>query len=98
MMKGGTSIVVLICVLVKHFIEKGVLKVESCKYTEFGVAVKIELLRRGKEQKWLEQQVSDTTGLFIDAGYIYKILTGQRNAPKVVKAIKEILNIPDDPQ
>ena len=28
-----------------------------------------------------------------DNGYMYKILTGQRNAPKIVAAICEILNI-----
>jgi hypothetical protein len=29
----------------------------------------------------------------VDGGYMYKILTGQRNAPKIVAAICEILNI-----
>ena len=33
------------------------------------------------------------TGLYVDGGYMYKILTGQRNAPKVVEAIQEILGI-----
>lgn len=33
------------------------------------------------------------TGLFVDSGYMYKILTGQRNAPKIVQAICEILDI-----
>jgi hypothetical protein len=47
----------------------------------------------GKEQKWLEEAVSEKTGLFMDNGYMYKILTGKRNAPKVVEAIREILNI-----
>jgi hypothetical protein len=50
-------------------------------------------LRIGKDQKWLEQAVAEKTGLFVDNGYMYKILTGQRNAPKVVAAICEILNI-----
>jgi hypothetical protein len=50
-------------------------------------------LRIGKDQKWLEQAVSKKTGLFVDNGYMYKILTGQRNAPKVVEAICEILGI-----
>ena len=63
------------------------------KFTDFGLCVKTELLRRGKEQKWLEQAVSEKTGLFVDSGYMYKILTGQRNAPKIVAAICEILNI-----
>lgn len=63
------------------------------KFTDFGLAVKTELLRRGKEQKWLEEAVSEKTGLYVDSGYMYKVLTGQRNAPKIVAAIREILNI-----
>lgn len=63
------------------------------KFTDFGLCIKTELLRIGKDQKWLEQSVSEKTGLFVDNGYMYKILTGQRNAPKVVEAICEILGI-----
>ena len=64
-----------------------------CKFTEFGLCVKDKLLRKGKEQKWLEEQITERTGLFVDSGYMYKILTGQRNAPKIVSAICEILDI-----
>lgn len=63
------------------------------KFTDFGLCIKTELLRIGKDQKWLEQSVAKKTGLFVDNGYMYKILTGQRNAPKIVEAICEILNI-----
>lgn len=63
------------------------------KFTDFGLCVKTELLRIGKGQKWLEEAVSEKTGLFVDNGYMYKILTGQRNAPKIVEAICEILGI-----
>lgn len=63
------------------------------KFSDFGLCVKTELLRTGKEQKWLEETVSEKTGLYVDSGYMYKILTGQRNAPKIVSAIREILNI-----
>lgn len=66
------------------------------KFTDFGLCVKTELLRLGKEQKWLEEAVSEKTGLYVDNGYIYKILTGQRNAPKIVDAICELLNIQKD--
>ena len=66
---------------------------ESCKFTEFGLCVKNKLLRAGKEQKWLEEEINKRTGLFVDSGYMYKILTGQRNAPKIVTAICEILGI-----
>ena len=63
------------------------------KFSDIGLCIKTELLRIGKSQKWLEEAVSEKTGLFVDNGYMYKILTGQRNAPKIVEAICEILNI-----
>ena len=63
------------------------------KFSDFGLRVKTELLRRGKEQKWLVEAVAEKTGLFVDGGYMYKILTGQRKAPKIVAAICEILSI-----
>lgn len=63
------------------------------KFTDFGLCVKTKLLQLGKDQKWLEKSITEKTGLFVDGGYMYKILTGQRRAPKVVAAIKEILNI-----
>lgn len=69
--------------------------VDSCKLTQFGLCVKTELLRRGKTQKWLTEQIAEKTGLRADDGYLYKIFTGQRNAPRVVKAIREILELPE---
>lgn len=63
------------------------------KFSDFGLCVKTELLRLGREQKWLEETVSEMTGLYVDNGYMYKVLTGQRNAPKIVAAICEVLNI-----
>ena len=70
---------------------------EVCKFTEFGLCVKNKLLRMGKEQKWLQEQIKQKTGLFVDSGYMYKILTGQRNAPKIVQAICDILEIAETP-
>ena len=61
------------------------------KFSDFGLSVKVKLLQIGKEQKWLEEAVSEKTGLYVDSGYLYKILTGKRNAPKIVAAIREIL-------
>lgn len=66
------------------------------KFSDFGLRVKMQLLQMGKDQKWLEEAVAEKTGLFVDGGYMYKILTGQRNAPKIVAAICEILNIQGD--
>jgi len=67
--------------------------VNLSKFSDFGLCVKTKLLQIGKEQKWLEEAVAEKTGLFVDSGYMYKILTGQRNAPKIVSAIREILEI-----
>lgn len=66
---------------------------DSCKFTSFGLCVKTELLRRGKTQKWLEEEITNRTGLFADSGYMDKILKGKRNAPKIVQAICDILEI-----
>lgn len=63
------------------------------KLSDFGLCVKTKLLQLGKDQKWLEEAVAKKTGLFVDNGYMYKILRGQRNAPKIVAAIREILDI-----
>lgn len=71
---------------------------DSCKFTPFGLCVKTELLKRGKTQKWLEEEITNRTGLFADSGYMDKILKGKRNAPKVVQAICEILDLPDQVQ
>ncbi len=65
----------------------------SSKFSDFGLSVKVKLLQTGKSQKWLEEEVTAKTGLFVDGSYLYKIFTGQRNAPKVVDAICEILEI-----
>ena len=94
MIFGGTFIIVPVPVLVNENDNVGGVKImNNSKFSDFGLSVKTELLRQGKEQKWLEQEVSDRTGLFVDSGYMYKLLTGQRNAPKIVAAIREILGL-----
>jgi hypothetical protein len=65
------------------------------KFSDFGLSVKMKLLQIGKSQKWLEEAITEKTGLYVDNGYLYKVLTGKRNAPKIVAAICEILNIED---
>jgi hypothetical protein len=91
----GTLIVVHNSVPVNTFGKKGGRFLNLSKYSDFGLEVKTELLKRGKEQKWLVEELKTKTGLYVDNGYIYKILTGQRNAPKIVSAIRDILRIKD---
>lgn len=65
----------------------------NSKFTDFGLCVKTKLLQMGRDQRWLENEVSQKTGLYVDSGYMHKILTGKRSAPKIVAAICEILGI-----
>lgn len=68
---------------------------ESTKYTDFGLEVKIELLRRGMKQDALIEEIKKR-GLFCDSSYLSKIFRGERNAPKIVDAIRNILDFPED--
>ncbi len=66
------------------------------EYTGFGLAVKTKLLGPPtRTQAWLAKEVRAATGLYVDDAYISKVLTGQRAAPKIVQAIREILELPD---
>lgn len=69
----------------------------ACKFTNFGLQVKTELLKNGKSQTWLDQEVTKRTGLYCDSSYMHKILTGRNKAPKIVQAICEILDITNTP-
>lgn len=64
--------------------------------TDFGEKVKIALIRQKKTQNWLIEQIAKETGLFIDTGYMYKILTGQRNPTAIIAAIVSILSLQDN--
>ncbi|MEA4933686.1 MAG: XRE family transcriptional regulator [Lawsonibacter sp.] len=68
------------------------------QFTAFGKEVKKALIDVGETQDWLMKRVGENTGLFVDSGYMYKILTGQRSAPKIVQAIGEILDLPEQNQ
>ena len=74
-------------------LERGIILSKLSKVSDFGLVVKTELLKNRRTQKWLEEEITKRTGLFVDSGYMYKILTGQRNAPKIVEAICDILDL-----
>ena len=63
------------------------------KLTAFGIEVKKALLENGETLNWLIEEVKKDTGLFLDSGYMNKILTGQRNPEKIVNSICKILDI-----
>lgn len=69
--------------------------VVMAEYTNFGLAVKTKLLGPpARTQSWLAKEVNRRTGLYVDDAYMSNILKGQRNAPRVVEAICEILDLP----
>ena len=63
--------------------------------TPFGKEVKKRLVDLEQSQVWLIEQVAARTGLYFDGSYLFKVMTGQLNTPKIVQAIREILDIPD---
>lgn len=66
--------------------------------TAFGKDVKKKLVDIDKPQVWLIEQVKKSTGLYFDDSYLWKILAGQIATPKIVHAICEILDLPDQTQ
>lgn len=64
---------------------------------DVGRSFEKEIKKRLIDKDWsienLANAVSDRTGLFCDSSYIFKIWRGERKAPKIVAAIKEILEM-----
>ena len=65
------------------------------KLTEFGKNIKFALIERDLTQEWLISEVKKKTGLFLDSSYLNKIMTGRSAAPKIVAAIREVLDMPE---
>lgn len=63
------------------------------KLSEFGKEISKRLIDLDKPQLWLIEEVRSKTGLYFDDSYMYKIKTGQLSTPKIVQAIKDILEI-----
>ena len=65
--------------------------------TSFGKEIKKRLVDMERNQMWLIEQVRSRTGLYFDGSYLYKVMAGKLDTPKVVQAIQEILDIPETP-
>ena len=63
-------------------------------FCNFGKEIKRKLVDIDQNQNWLIEQVRAKTGLYFDCGYLYKIMTGEKATPKIVAAIREILDLP----
>ena len=66
------------------------------KVSDFGKAVKIRLVELGETQAWLVKQVKEKTGLYFDDSYLWKIMAGVLASPKIVQAIREVLDLPEE--
>ena len=64
--------------------------------TAFGLTVKTRLLEIGQPQEWLIRACREKTGMYVDSSTMYKLLTGQLDSQRLKKAIREILNLPED--
>ena len=63
--------------------------------TAFGKDIGKRLIDLDRTQAWLIEEVRNKTGLYFDDSYMYKIKTGQLSTPKVVQAIRDILELPE---
>ena len=63
------------------------------KICEFGKTVKKRLIDMEQSQAWLIEQVKEKTGLYFDSSYMHRILTGSVATPKIIAAIRELLNM-----
>lgn len=63
--------------------------------TEFGKDIGKRLIDIGQSQMWLIERVKESTGLYFDDSYLYKIKTGRLSTPKIVQAIRDILQLPE---
>lgn len=61
--------------------------------SEFGIESKVRLIQMGKTQKWLADEVTRRTGLYVDSGYLHKIFCGERCPPRIVECICDVLGI-----
>lgn len=72
---------------------KEVRNLRETALSPFGLEAKIAMLKRGMKQVELIDLVKQDTGLYVDDSYMYKILHGDRSAPKVIQSICKILDI-----
>lgn len=62
--------------------------------TEYGVEVKVKLMKLNKTQKWLIGEVKKLLPqTYLDSSNLYKIMTGEIRSTKIESAINQILDI-----
>jgi hypothetical protein len=64
--------------------------------TAFSKAVRKRLIDLDQSPDWLCEKVSEKTGKYFDSSYLSKILRGVLRTPRMVEAICEILDLPEE--
>ena len=64
--------------------------------TDFGKEVKKRLVDLEKTQLWLCGEVTGRTGLYLDIPYLNRIFAGVRKPQRIIRAIREILDLPEE--
>lgn len=61
--------------------------------TEYGVEVKVKLMKLNKTQKWLIEEVKKLLPeTYLDSSNLYKIMTGEIKSIKIETSINQVLN------
>ena len=68
-------------------------EIVTATLTPLGKAAKIRLIEMGKPQRWLIEEVRKRTGLYFDDSYPHKIFTGSNSKPRIINAIKAVLEL-----
>ena len=63
------------------------------RFCQYGKEVKKKLVDMDKTQAWLIEQVKLDTGSYFDGSYLYKILSGKMDSPRMVASINKILGL-----
>lgn len=61
--------------------------------TDYGRAVKIELVKRDWTMSQLAELVSKDTGLFCNQSYLWSIFVGDRSPDRITDSINKILQM-----
>lgn len=62
---------------------------------DFGKEVKKKLIDFDMTQTKLCELITEKTGLYVDTPYLARIFAGERKPPKIIEAIREILDLPE---
>lgn len=63
---------------------------------DFRLAVKHRLIDLNMRQSELIREVSARTGKYLDSSYLNKIYAGKNHPAEIIKAIREILDLPEE--